>query len=861
MTQKSIYFKLASLVSATLIIASCGQQVSTTGSLNQLTSISSDKLNNGKMSFGIKKLQKEIFDQQAYLLAYPLVKQDLDNNTAGYNSAYEHYYLYGQYDASPYLQRADYASATQAVKDGFNEQAYLLAYPLVNEALQQDTGSFTDGYNHYYLYGQYDPFPYLQRSGYEPVRDDVIAGYNEDAYLYAYGDVQGYVASGTYYNGYDHFINGGGKSAGRLTWSDYTTAKQAVDDGFNEEAYLLAFPLVKQALDNHTPNFANGYQHYIWYGQYDASPYLQRTEYANAIKALNNGFNKKAYELAYPPSTYSYTDAYTHYLSHTSNLSGSTYGNARHAVYTGFDENVYHDAYPSVTVANAYSDYLSNPSNITTSTYLASKASLGYVTPKRVHRLALPRPTYAFHSSSTYFRYTAKTGPDQGMADIYIDGVYKTTVDLYSSSEVDNVIAYQTNSLSNAVHSVVIKPVGKNSSSSGYGINIESLLNTNTQGEFQVNTYSSNTQSNPSLITNQSNGKFVVVWQSQSHTSPYTDYDIYMQRFDSSGNKEGSETKVNSSSTTDQDIPIAGGMDSSGNFVIAWESTNQDGSGRGIYAQRFNSSGTAQGSEFRVNTTTSGDQASPSVGMDSSGNFVIAWSGNGSGDSTGIFAQRFNNSGTAQGSEFRANTTTSGTQVNASVAVSSAGNFVITWDNNNGIYFQRYNSSGTAQGSETLANTTTNRSQSNPSINIDSSGNFIIAWQSLNQAGGSSGQDIYVQKFNSSGSTVGSEILVNTTTSSTQQNPSVSFDSSGNFVVTWDGNGVGDSGGVFSQRFDSSGNKIGSETLVNTTTSANQTRSNINISPGGFNVVWDNHQYSTDGEIYAQRFDQYGNKL
>ena len=59
--------------------------------------------------------------------------------------------------------------------------------------------------------------------------------------------------------------------------------------------------------------------------------------------------------------------------------------------------------------------------------------------------------------------------------------------------------------------------------------------------------------------------------------------------------------------------------------MIAWQSQNQDGSGWGVYAQRFNASGSKVGGEFRVNTVTSGDQTSPSVAMDGTGNFTVAW--------------------------------------------------------------------------------------------------------------------------------------------------------------------------------------------------------------------------------------------
>ncbi len=41
-----------------------------------------------------------------------------------------------------------------------------------------------------------------------------------------------------------------------------------------------------------------------------------------------------------------------------------------------------------------------------------------------------------------------------------------------------------------------------------------------------------------------------------------------------------------------------------GGFLVAWSSAGQDGSENGVYARRFDDTGAAQGGEFRVNSTT-----------------------------------------------------------------------------------------------------------------------------------------------------------------------------------------------------------------------------------------------------------------
>jgi hypothetical protein len=103
----------------------------------------------------------------------------------------------------------------------------------------------------------------------------------------------------------------------------------------------------------------------------------------------------------------------------------------------------------------------------------------------------------------------------------------------------------------------------------------------------------------------------------------------------------GSEFQVNTHTPDGQQRPaVAANAD--GDFVVAWRSIGQDGSFDGIFAQRFASDGTAQGSEFQVNTYTTSYQRFPALSADANGDFVVAWeSGGQDGSFTGVFAQRY----------------------------------------------------------------------------------------------------------------------------------------------------------------------------------------------------------------------------
>jgi hypothetical protein len=239
-------------------------------------------------------------------------------------------------------------------------------------------------------------------------------------------------------------------------------------------------------------------------------------------------------------------------------------------------------------------------------------------------------------------------------------------------------------------------------------------------------------------------GEFVIAWSSSG--------DIHARRFAAGGTALGAEFRVNTYIADSQSDPSAA-MDANGNFLVAWTSFGQDGSRDGVYAQRYAADGTLQGSEFRVNTYTHSAQTAAAAAMAANGDFVIAWTsydfaGQGldqDGSGAGIYAQRYAANGALQGAEFRVNTYITGSQVDPSVAMSAIGDFLIAWTsgqdgNESGIYGQRYAADGTPQGTEFRANTYTARGQFDPAVALDADGDAVIVWQSNFQDGGQNPQ-------------------------------------------------------------------------------------------------------------------------
>jgi hypothetical protein len=155
-------------------------------------------------------------------------------------------------------------------------------------------------------------------------------------------------------------------------------------------------------------------------------------------------------------------------------------------------------------------------------------------------------------------------------------------------------------------------------------------------GEFLVGNVSPTlVEGGPSVQVNPV-GDFVAVWHTCCVIS-----EVFGHRFAASGAPLGGPFQVNTFTAGAQyGANIA--LDASGNFVVVWSSAAQDGSGYGAFGQRYDSSGQPLGPEFRVNTYTTGDQRRPSVAADPLGKFVVVWdSASQDGSGTGIFGQRY----------------------------------------------------------------------------------------------------------------------------------------------------------------------------------------------------------------------------
>lgn len=274
-----------------------------------------------------------------------------------------------------------------------------------------------------------------------------------------------------------------------------------------------------------------------------------------------------------------------------------------------------------------------------------------------------------------------------------------------------------------------------------------------------------------------------------------------------------------------------------------------------------------QGVEFQVNTRTANDQRNPSIATDADGNFVVVWESRNEPELlSDVYGQRFTAEGVRVGEEFQVNSRTSYWEGIPSVAMTPTGGFVVAWLSNGpdwagrGIYVRRYSASGTALGTEVLVNTYRSSYHNAPSVGVNADGDFVVAWHSF-QDGSSDG--VYAQRYNTAGDRVGVEFQVNEFTSTQQGYPSVMVGPSKAFVIVWTSNGGqdGSGSGIYMRRYNAAGDRVGGEDRVNTNVRGGQAYSSAAMDAGGaFVVAWTSYggQDGSDAGVYAQQYSATG---
>ncbi len=188
-------------------------------------------------------------------------------------------------------------------------------------------------------------------------------------------------------------------------------------------------------------------------------------------------------------------------------------------------------------------------------------------------------------------------------------------------------------------------------------------------------------------------GSYVVAFED---FNPSTDLqDAFVRRIGANGTPlDASDVQLDTAFAGNTSTPPSPkvAVDSSGNYVVAWESDTANSGGTGIVQKRFLADGTLlNSSETLVNTAAPNDQQAPSVsvinGGPNDGQYVVGWQSDQDGSSSGVYYRQFDSitDGAATSGEVQINTTTSQAQESPSVSLDQGGDLVAGFeDGSNG---------------------------------------------------------------------------------------------------------------------------------------------------------------------------------
>jgi hypothetical protein len=353
--------------------------------------------------------------------------------------------------------------------------------------------------------------------------------------------------------------------------------------------------------------------------------------------------------------------------------------------------------------------------------------------------------------------------------------------------------------------------------------------------EFRANQVTTGNQDHPRVALD-TTGSFVVTWDRDFNS-------IWARRFTTAGAPIGSDFRVNLSAGGSQANPAVAAAGTG--FVVCWENFST----LGAMCQRFDGSEAFAGERFSPSGNVGSGTVGPRVGSDSSGNFVAVWHSP-DGNADGIFGRRYKGDGTALTDPFRVNETTSGFQSFTSVAVTPAGDFVVAWDGGDGsIWARRFGSDGAPLTGEFRLSEGTLNLQ--PDVALDASGNFTVVWQTED----GSQHGVAGRRHSSAGDALGGVFVVNALTTGDQYVPTIAYDSTGDFMVTW-ANAVTGNADVTARQFRSNGTpKTATDFRVNAYTTGAQYYAVPAAGPSGtILVVWSSPQDGDQRGIYARLY-------
>lgn len=267
-----------------------------------------------------------------------------------------------------------------------------------------------------------------------------------------------------------------------------------------------------------------------------------------------------------------------------------------------------------------------------------------------------------------------------------------------------------------------------------------------------------------------------------------------------------------------------------------------------------------EGTEFNITGVLAGEQVYPNGSITPTGGYIV-WQDNiTDGDAAGISALKLDGSLAGTLSTFRVNQIGTGLQERPVVSVLKNGGAAFIWQGGKlgfqHVYGRFYAPTGWVTG-DVLVNATTNQSQSEAVLATLTNGNVVVTWSSENQVDATSLKDVYFQILTPTGQKFGSETLINQTTAYNQRSSAIAPLSDGRFVVVWvsEQQRFENSVDIYGRIYSAVGTPVSPEFLISNSTNTCANPAVAAATDGGFMVTWmerDIQNQINKWDIYAR---------
>ena len=274
----------------------------------------------------------------------------------------------------------------------------------------------------------------------------------------------------------------------------------------------------------------------------------------------------------------------------------------------------------------------------------------------------------------------------------------------------------------------------------------------------------------------------------------------------------------------------------------------------------------------RLQSVNAGADSGAQVTVLTDGGYVVTWQGaTGDGQGKDIYVQRYTSANALVGSAQRLRGMSGALDdAVAQVTALSGGAYVVAWQGatsdsqGTDIFVQRFDSANSAVGSpQRLQGLSGDLADANLQVNALGGGGYVVVWQSATS--NAQGNDVFVQSFDGSGTALGALHRLQGQTGNLEDGGvQVTELVGGGYVVAWHGLTTTQDYDIFIQRYNSQSVATGS--VIQT-----RNRSDIAVqdawtdvlplSNGGFVVAWYGHAGSNNWQVFVRQYDSAGGEV